>query len=176
MYFRECFEPLFFFCDSTCSHFWISEKFVKRLKLQGPLTTLTVQSKNYQQKIHTQRTEHKLTPVQSSKSPATFIMEPYLREDLNIGTYIIDVTQLKQHYPHLELVTLIKYSYADVEMMLDQNAFRLIHPLVYLKTNRQDTLVNLRLPLGRVKNEPLLLTSGLVSICLKALVRADDDS
>ena len=124
----------------------MSEKSVKRLKLKGSPTTLTVGGSNFQQTLHTQIVDLKLTPVHSGDSRAALSIKPYVRKDLNIGTDTIDVAKLKQQYPNLEPVTLSKYSYADVEMILGQDKFYLIRSLKYFESYHQYTPVAVHVP------------------------------
>ena len=63
---------------------------------------------------------------------------PYVKEELNVGTEVIDVESLKVLYPHLEPIPL-KYSYGDVEMVLSQDVFHCIRPLEYFETDRKNT-------------------------------------
>ena len=89
---------------------------------------------------------------------------------------MINVELLKQKYPHLEPIALQKYSYADVEMILGQDVFHSIRPLEYFESDRKDTPIAVRLPLGWVLSGPLPSTSGLFSTCFKAVVENESDS
>ena len=89
---------------------------------------------------------------------------PYVRYDLNV-----EPTYFEKKYPHLEPISLTKYSYADVEMILGQDVFNFIRPLEYLDADRKNTLVAVLLPLGWVLSGPLPSTSCFVSTCLKAV-------
>ena len=144
-------------------HCCIFEKLAKRLKQQGPPTAPNVRGNNSQHTLLNQIAKLKLTPVHSDDSRATFSIKPYVTKGLKVGTDIIDVTKLKQQYPHLESDAFSKYSYADVGMILGRDAFHLFHPLEYFKSDHQDTLVPVRLPLGWMLSGPLLWTSGLAS-------------
>ena len=107
-----------------------------------------------------QMVELKWTPVHSGGSCPSFVVKPYVREELNVGTKIIDVESLEVLYPHLEPIPLKKYSYGNVEMILGQDVFHCIRPLEYFETNRENTPIAVRLPLGWVLSSPLRSTSG----------------
>ena len=124
-------------CDSACSHSWISEKLAKKLNVQGTPTKLTVHGINSHQVIDTQAVELKLTPVHSGGSCSTFVVKPFVRKDLNIGTDFVNVDSLKVQYPHLEPIPLKSYSYGEVEMILGQDVFHSIRPLEYFETDRK---------------------------------------
>ena len=112
--------------------------------MQGPATIFTFRGVNSQQLVHPQTVWLKLTPISSGDSRATFSIKPYVRKDLNIGIDIIDVTKLEQQYPYIEPFKLSKYSYADIEMILGQEAFHFIVPLECFETAHQDIPVSSR--------------------------------
>ena len=163
-------------CDSACSHSWISENLATELNLKGIPTKLIVHGINSQQVVDTEIVELKLTPVHSGGSCSTFDVTAYVRKTLHVGNDVIDVDRLKQQYPHLEPVALSKYSYGDVEMILGQDVFHSIRPLEYFESDRKNTPIAVRLPLGWVLSGPLPSTSGLVSTCFKAVTQSEADS
>ena len=130
-------------CDSACSHSWISARLAKKLKVQGVPTKLTVHGINSHQVVNTEIMELKLTPVHSGSSCSPFTIETKGRENLNVGTDTIDVNYLKTKYPRLEPISLQKYSYADVDMILGQDVFHFIRPLEYFDSARKNTPVGL---------------------------------
>ena len=163
-------------CDSACSHSWISEDLATKLNVKGLPTKLTVHGINSQQVVDTQIVELKLTPVHSGGSCSTFDVKHYVRKNLHVGNDVIDVDQLKQQYPHLEPVALSKYSYGEVEMILGQDVFHSIRPLEYFESDRKNTPIAVRLPLGWVLSGPLPSTTGLGSTCFKAVTQSETDS
>ena len=122
-------EKVLALCDSACSHSWISANLATKLNVHGTPTKLTVQGIISNQVVDTHLVELKLIPVPSSGSCFPFVVKPYVREDLKVGIDTIDVELLKIKYPHLQLISLKKYSYADVEMILGQDVFPSIRPL-----------------------------------------------
>ena len=148
---------------------WISANLATKLNIHGTPTKLTVHGINSNQVVDTQLVELKLTPVHSGGSCSPFVVKPYVREDLKVGTDTIDVELLKTKYPHLQPISLKKYSYADVEMILGQDVFHSIRPLEYFDSDRKNAPVAVRLPLGWVLSGPLPSSSGLYSTCFKAV-------
>ena len=73
-------------------------------------------------------------------------------------------------------ISLSKYSYADVEMILCHDVFHSIRPLEYFEFDRAITPITIRLPLGWVMNGPLLSTTGLFSTCFEAVTSDEKDS
>ena len=162
-------EKVLALCDSACSHSWISANPATKLNVLGTPTKLTVHGINSNQDVDTQLVQLKLTPVHSGGYCSPFVVKPYVREDLKVGTGTIDVELLKTKYPHLQPITLKKYSYADVEMILGQDVFHSIRPLEYFDFDRKNAPVAVRLPLGWVLSGPLPSSSGLYSTCFKAV-------
>ena len=162
-------EKVLALCDSACSHSWISANLATKLNIHGTPTKLTVDGINSNQVVDTQLVELKLTPVHSSVSCSPFEVKPYVREDLEVGTDIIDVEFLKTKYTHLPPISLKKYSYANVEMILGQDVFHSIRPLEYFDSDRKNASVAVRIPLGLVLSGPLPSSSGLYSTCFKAV-------
>ena len=141
-------ERILVLCDSACSHSWISSELASKLDVRGTPTKLTVHGINTNKVVDTQMVELKLTPVHSGGSCSSFIVKPYVRDQLSIGNDVIDVDDLKTRYPHLEPIALSMYSYADVKMILGQVVFHSIRPLEYFESDRRNTPVAVRLPLG----------------------------
>ena len=94
-----------------------------------------------------------------------------VREQLNVGTEVIDVDSLEVLYPHLEPIALKKYSHVDVEMILGQDVCHCIQPLEYFESDRKNTPRAVRLPLGWVLSGPLPSILGQISTCFKAVTQ-----
>ena len=163
-------------CDSACSHSWISEKLATKVNLKGLPTKLTVHGINSQQVVATEIVELKLTPVHSGGSCSAFNVKPFVRKTLHVGNDVIDVDYLKTIYPHLEPVALKTYNCGDVKMILSQDVFHSIRPLEYFESDRKNSPIAVRIPLGWVLSGPLPSTSGLVPTCFKAVIQSESDS
>ena len=148
---------------------WISDRLAVKLHLQGTATKITVRSINSQDVVETYMAQLKLTLVHSGDTEClTFNVKPYVRKHRIVVNDFIDVDRLKQQYPRLEPIPLKEYSYANVEIILGQDMFRVILPLEYFETDRKSTPIAVRLPLGGVSVGPLHSTSELFSTCFKA--------
>ena len=169
-------EKVLVLCDSACSHSWISKRLADKLQVKGSPTKLTVHGINSQQLIDTETVELKLTPVHSGGSCSSFPVKPFVRNGLKIGNDFIDVDNLKAKYPPLEPISLSKYSYADVEMSLGQDVFHAIRPLEYFESDRRNTPIAVRLPLGWLLSRPLPSITGLLSTCFKAVTSSENVS
>ena len=92
-------ERVLALCDFACSHSWISSRFADKRNAKGTPTKLTVHRFNCHQIVNTQMVELKLTPVHSVGSCSSFAIKSYVRDDLHVGTDVIDVESLKTMYP-----------------------------------------------------------------------------
>ena len=97
-----------------------------------------------------------------------------MRENLSVGTDTIDVEYLKTKYVHLEPISMNKYSYVDVDIILGQDVFHFILPQKYFEADSKNAPVAVRLPLGWVLSGPLPSTFGLFSTCFKAVTSNKD--
>ena len=163
-------------CDSACSNSWISENLATKLNLKGLPTKLTVHGINSQQVVDTEIVELKLTPLHSGGSCSTFDVKPHVRKILHVANDVIDVDYLKTLYPYLEPIALKTYSYGKVEMILGQDVFHSIRLLEYFESDRKNSPIAVRIPLGWVLSGPLPSTSRLVSKCFKAVIQSESDS
>ena len=130
---------------------------------------ITVSGINSQETLATLAVKVKLKPA-DIESDESFDLEPFLKKDLHVGSDVIDVASLQEVYPHLQPLKPLRYSYAEVEMIIGQDAFHAIRPLEYFVTDAKNAPVAVRLPLGWVLSGPLPSTSCLSSTCFRANV------
>ena len=102
-----------------------------------------------------------------------FTVCPYARETLNVGSDIIDVKSMQEIYPHLAVLDPVRYSYAEIEMILGQDVYHAIRPLEYFSADEKCSPFAVRLPIGWVLSGPLPSNSSLVSTCFKANIEQD---
>ena len=169
-------EKIHVLCDSACSNSRISENMRRKLNVQGTPLKFTVHGINSHQTIVTPIVELKLTPVRLGGSCPPFVVKPYVRKTLTFRTKVNDVESLKVEYPHLQPIPLKKHIYGDVEMILGQDTFPCIHPLEYSETDRKNTPIAVRLPLGWVLSGPLPSNWCLFWTCFKAVTQREADS
>ena len=136
---------------------------------------ISVHGINSHQTIDAQVVELKLTPVHSSGSRPASVVKPYVRKDLNVETEVKDVESLQVQYPHLEPISLKRYSYGDVEMILGQDLFHCVRPLECFETDLKNTPTAVRLPFGWVLSGPLPSTSGVFSTCFNVVTQRETD-
>ena len=87
-------------CDSACTHSWMSKKLAEKLNLKGTPVQVTVRGINTKEVLSTHSVRVNMKPA-DPENDETFQLEPYLKEDLNVGSDVIDVVSLQAKYPHL---------------------------------------------------------------------------
>ena len=95
-----------------------------------------------------------------------FTVCAYVKNNIYIGSDIINVRRLQEKYSHLEPIDSVEFRYADVEMILDQDVYEYICPLEYCQDISQKSPFTVRLPIGWVLSGPLPASTGLISTWL----------
>ena len=108
-----------------------------------------------------------LTVTSKFNPEKSFSVCAYVKDDINIGSDIINVSKLIEKYPHLEAVNPAEYRYADEETTLGQDAYEYIRPLEYCQDKSQKSLLVVRVPRGWVLSGTLFPSSSLIFTCLK---------
>ena len=86
---------------------------------------------NTQQTNNTLVTDVTVKPV-AENTCESFQVSPYIRENLNIGSDIVDVPQLQETYPYLSVLEPVQYSYSNIEMILGQDVYHAIRQIEFL--------------------------------------------
>ena len=86
-------------CDSACSRSWLTRKPAQHLKLEGRPICLTVNSIDSQEVVNTEMVELNLSSLDGLRE--TYKLSPYLKDNINVGTDVIDIASLESIYPHL---------------------------------------------------------------------------
>ena len=72
-----------------------------------------------------------LTVTPKNQYFEAFTVRPYMRETLNVGSDIIIVKSMQEYYRHLAVLDPVGFSYGDIEMILGQDIYHAICPLVF---------------------------------------------
>ena len=160
--------------DTACSHSWISSELASCLQLKGTPLKLNVNGIITQETIKSESLQVTVQPI-GKNTCSPFDLLPYVNSKLRVGSDIIDNTAIQEKYPHLSVLPNKTYDYANVEMILGQDAYHAILPIKYFETKSKPSPVAVRLPLGWVLSGPLPSSSGLISICFKAVAKQDSE-
>ena len=157
-------------CDTACSHSWMSSDFANNLQLKREPFKLTVNGINTQETIISESVQVTVKPI-GEKTCSPFALLPYVKQKLQVGSDIIDNTALQEKYPHLSVLQNKTYHFANVEMILGQDAYHAIRPIEYFETDSKSSPLAVRLPLGWVISSPLRSSPGLISTCFNIVAK-----
>ena len=85
---------------------------------------------NTQQIIDTLVTDVTVKPI-AENTCENFQVSPYIRENLKVGSVIVDVPHLQETYPYLSVLDPVRYSYSNIEMILGQDVYHAFRPIEY---------------------------------------------
>ena len=159
-------------CDTACGNSWVSNDLANRLGLHGTALKLTVKGINTEEVVDTKLIELMLTP-RDNQAFEPIKVSPYVKEDLNVATDVVNIKALQETYPHLAVLDPVAYRYGNIEVILGQDVYHAIHPLEYFAADEKCSPFAVRLPIGWVLSGPLPSSSGLVSTCFKANMEQD---
>ena len=150
----------------------MSNDLANRLGLHGTTVKLTVKGMNTEEVVDTKLVELIVTP-RDNHAFEPFKVNPYVKEDLNVGANFINIKALQKTYQHLAVLDPVTYCYGNIEMILGQDVYHAIRPLEYFAADEKCSPFAIRLPICWVQSGPLPSSSGLVSTCFKANMEQD---
>ena len=115
-------------CDTTCSNSWVACSLADRLGLHGNTLKLTVKGINTEEVVDT-RVVEVTVKTRERQAFEPFIINPFVKESLNVGSDIINVQALQETYPHLVVLDPVTFSFKDIEMILGQDVYHAIRLL-----------------------------------------------
>ena len=124
-------------CDLACSPSWTTRKLAEDLKLESRPICLPINGINSQELGNTELVELNLSSLDGSRE--SFILFPYLKDNINVGIDVIDIASLQSIYPHLAPLEAKRYSYTDVELILGQDAFQGIRLMEYFESHLKNS-------------------------------------
>ena len=133
---------------------------------------LTVKGINIEEVVDTYLVELTVTP-RDNQAVEPFKVSPYVKDNLNVGADVINIKAFQETYPHLAALDPVTYCYGNIEMILGQDVYHAIRPVVYFAADEKCSSFAVRLPIGWVLSGPLPSSSGLVSTCFKASMEKD---
>ena len=90
-------------CDSCCTHSWVSAGLAQRLNLTGQKLDIPVNGFNSTESVPTQQVEVNVF-AKFDHHEYSFRVMPFVKDSLSVGSETIDVTILRDRFPHLQLV------------------------------------------------------------------------
>ena len=161
-------------CDTACSNSWVAGSLADRLGLHCKALELTVKGINTEEVVVTRVVEVTVKP-REHQDFEPFIINPFVKESLNVGSDIVNVQALQETYPDFAVLDPVTYSYKDNEMILGQDFHHAVRPLEYFSANEKRSPVAVRLPIGWVLSGPLPSISCITSTRFKVNIEHDND-
>ena len=152
-------------CDTACSNSWVAGSLADRLGLHGKALKLTVKGISTEEVVDSRVVEVTVKP-REHQDFEPFIVNPFVKESLSVGSDIINVQALQETYPHSAVLDPVTYSYKD------QHAIR---PFEYFSADEKRSPVAVRLPIGWVLSGPLPSSSCITSTCFKVNIEHDKE-
>ena len=119
-------------CDLSSSISFVDKSVVSKLQLQGRKASLSVAGIHGSQHVKTE-----IVPIAVSaheKSRPVTTVQFYVHEKLKLGDQIVELQELKDHYPHLRNLPNQKYNLNYVRVTLGQDCYDIRHPFEFKKS------------------------------------------
>ena len=122
------------FCDTACSN--VANNLANRFGLHDKALKLTVKGINTEEVVDTRFVEVTVKPRQQ-QDIEPFTINPFVKENLNVGSNINNVHVLQKTYPHVAVLDPVTYAYKDIEMILGQDVCHAIRPLEHFSVDEK---------------------------------------
>ena len=104
-------------CDSASTHSWVSSSLVNRLGLLGEPVNLSISGFNSTTVVETQRVKFTVSS-EPNKTGFVFFLCAYVKDNIHIGSELINIANLQNRYPQLAPIKPTQYTYEDVEVII----------------------------------------------------------
>ena len=116
-------------CDSASTHSWVSADLVKRLHFVGTPVNLTINGFNSTSLMKTHQVSFQVS-AETNNSDFSFSFRAYVKDHIRIGSDSISIPELQEKYPQLAPIKPIHYKYEEVEIIIGQDFYHAIRPVV----------------------------------------------
>ena len=117
-------------CDTGSVHSWASDGLAKTLSLTGSPAKVAPSGILSNQEVMTERVENVVSSLHADP-PFSFDLKPFTKSS-TIGKELIDKPELQRQHPHPAPIPPIVYYYSDVQLIIGQDAYYAIHPIICL--------------------------------------------
>ena len=133
-------------CDTGSVYSWVSDKLAKSLSLTGSPSKVALSGILSNQEVITERVEVVVSSLYADP-PFSFDLKPFTKS-LTLGKELIDILELQTQHPHLAPIPPIVYNYSDIQLIIGQDAYYAIHPIIAFKGDPMNDPCAVQLPLG----------------------------
>ena len=156
-------------CDSASTHSWVSSSLVNRLGLVGEPINLSISGFNSTTVVETQRVKFTVSS-ELNNSDFVFSLCAYVKDNIRIGSELINIADLQNKYPQLAPIKPTHYTYEDVEVIIGQDYYHAVRPIEFILGDDKNSPCSVRLPIGWVISGPLPPSVNSTSSCFKCVV------
>ena len=156
-------------CDSASTHSWVSSSLVKRPCLEGEPVNLSISGFNSTTVVETQRFKFTVSS-EPNNSDFVFSLSAYVKENIRIGSELINIADLQNKYPQLPPIKPTQYTYEDVEVIIGQDYTHAVRPTEFIMGDDKNSPCSVRLPIGWVISGTLPPSVVSSSSCFNCVV------
>ena len=156
-------------CDSASTHSWLSSSLVNRLGLVGEPVNLSISGFNSTTVVETQRVKFTVSS-EPNKTGFVFFFCVYVKDNIRIGSELINIADLQNRYPQLAPIKPNQYTYEDVEVIIGQDYYHVVKPIEFILGDDKNSPCSVRLPIGWVISGPLPPSVNSTSSYFKCVV------
>ena len=99
-----------------------------------------------------------------------FSLCAYIKNNIRIGSELINIADLQNKYPQLAPILPTQYTYEDVEVIIGQDYYHAVRPIEFILRDDKNSPCSVRLPIGWVISGPLPPSVNSISSCFKYVV------
>ena len=122
-------------CDSASTHSWVSSSLVNHLGLVGKPVKISISGFNSTTVVETERAKFTVFSDPNS-SDFEFSLCAYVKDNIWIGSELINMADLHNKYPQLAPIKPTQYTYEDVEVIIGQNYYHAVRPIEFVLGDR----------------------------------------
>ena len=148
---------------------WVSSSLVNRLGLVGESVNLSISGFNSTHVAETQRVKFTISS-EPNNSDFVFSLCVYVKDNIRIGSELINIADLQNKYPQLAPIKPNQYTYEDVEVIIGQDYYHAIRSIEFILGDDKNSPCSVCLPIGWVISGPLPPSGVSTSSCFKCVV------
>ena len=99
-----------------------------------------------------------------------FSLCAYVKENIRIGSELINTADLQNKYPQLAPIKPTQYTHEDVEVIIRQDYYHAVRPIEFILGDDKNSPYSVRLPIGWVISGPLQPSIVSTFSCFKCVV------
>ena len=94
----------------------------------------------------------------------------YVKDNIRIGSQLINIADLQNKYPQLAPIKPTQYTYEEVEVIIGRDYYHAVRPIEFILGDDKNSPCSVRLPIGWVISGSLPPSVNSTSSCLMCVV------